>query len=148
VSATFIQHVDISLYRDINTAGKKFDVSFVFNKPTYQALNLKVVSNNGSASVATVTNGFLDQAAWLAGLYRGVYPSFATWNEEKAPDPTHFYLMHEDGRKWLFSINDWNKNLPIPVSLQPGKTWFMNWVSRDGQGNELQLAATGIVVTL
>lgn len=148
VSATFIQHVDISLYRDINTPGKKFDVSFVFNQPTYQALSLKVLTNDGSKSVANVTNGFLDQAAWLNGLYRGVYPSFAIWNEAKAPEPTHFYLMHEDGRKWLFSIADWNKNLPVPVSMQTGKTWYMAWVSRDGQGNELQLAATGVIVTV
>jgi hypothetical protein len=147
VSATFVQYTEIVLYRDLNTAGKKFDVSFVFDKPTYQALNLKA-TNNGASSKANVTNGFTKQVDWLNALFWGVYPSYDTWNEEKAPSPTHFYLMHEDGRKWLYPLADWNKDLPITISMQPGKTWYIVWVNRDGSGKELQLASTGVIVTV
>lgn len=147
VSATFIQYTEIVLYRDINTAGKKFDVSFVFDKPTYANKVLKAV-NNGAASTANIAQDFFRFNDWIQAMYWGVYPSFDTFNEDKAPEPTHFYLMHEDSRKWLYPIADWNKNLPISISMQPGKTWYIVWVSRDGAGNELQLATTGVIVTL
>lgn len=147
VSATFIQYTEIVLYRDINTVGKKFDVSFVFDKPTYQALTLTAV-NNGAASTANISQGIYKQTDWFNALYWGVYPSYDTFNEDKAPLPTHFYLMHEDSRKWLYPVEDWNKNLPISISMQPGKTWYIVWVSRDGNGNELQLATTGVIVAV
>lgn len=147
-SETFIQHTEIVLYRDLNTPGKKFDVSFVFDKPTYQAKVLKAV-NNGASSTANIRNDIEKQQDWLDALYWGVYPSYDSWNEERAPDATHFYIRHPfDGRKWLFPIASWANNLPVPVSMQPGSTWYIDWVARDGTGVELQLATTGVTVVL
>lgn len=147
VSATFIQYTEIVLYRDINTVGKKFDVSFVFDKPTYQNKEAKAV-NNGASTTVSVRQDFYRINDWINAMYWSVYPSYDTFNEDKAPLPTHFYLMHEDGRKWLYPLEDWNKDLPISVSMQPGKTWYIVWVARDGNGNELQLANTGVIVTV
>jgi len=146
-SVTFIQYTELVLYRDLNTDGKKFDVSFVFDKPTYQNRDIKA-TNNGANTTVNIANGFTSQADWLNAMYWGVYPSFDRWNEEKAPTPTHFYLMHEDGRRWLYPLADWNKALPINIALQKGKTWFIDWVVRDSSGNELQLATTGVIVTV
>lgn len=147
-SEIFIQHTEIVLYRDMNTAGKRWDVSFVFDKPTYQAKFLKA-TNNGANSKANIGNGIDNQKAWLDTLYWGVYPSYSLFDEDKAPDPTHFYLRHPfDGRKWLFPLASWKDDLPMPISMAPGTTWYIDWVRRDSNGNELQLATTGVTVTL
>lgn len=147
-SETFIQYTEIVLYRDLNTAGKRWDVSFVFDKPTYGALFLKA-TNNGANSKANVKNGIDKQVDWVKALYWGVYPSYNVWDEEKAPDPTHFYLRHPtDGRKWLFPLASWDADLAIPISMQPGTTWYIDWVRRDSTGSEMQLATTGVTVTL
>lgn len=145
-SVTFIQYTEITLLRDFTTAGQKFEVSFVFDKAAYKNNWLKA-TNNGASSKANVTNGYANQTAWLNALYWGIYPSYDSNNEDKAPLPTHFYLMHEDSRKWLYPIADWNKDLPISISMQVGKTWYIVWVKRDASGNELQLATTGVIVT-
>lgn len=147
-SETFIQYTEIVLYRDLNTAGKKWDVSFVFDKPTYGALNLKA-TNNGAASKANIRNEIWYQKDWIDAMYWGVYPSYNVWDEDKAPEPTHFYLRHPtDGRKWLFPLEQWSEDLPMPISMQPGTTWYVDWVRRDSTGSELQLATTGVTVTL
>lgn len=146
-SVIFIQHTTIVLSKDLTTAGKRWDVSFSYDKPFYGAQFVKV-TNAAANTKFNVTNGYTTQAAWLAGLYRAVEPSYNRFDEEKAPDPTHFYMVHEDGRKWLFSIADWNKQNPINIEMQRGKTWFIRWVVRDSSGKELQLATTGVTVEL
>jgi len=146
-SVTFIQYTEITLLRDLNTAGRKFEVSFVFDKPTYQGAELKIKVNDGANTKVSLTNAMASQSAWLNLLYWGIYPSFDSFNEDKAPTPTHFYLMHEDGRKWMYPLSDWNKDLALPISVQTGKTWFVVWVKRDSAGNEIQLANTGVSVT-
>ena len=144
-SVIFVQHTTIVLYKDSITAGKRWDVSFSYDKPFYGAQFATVV-NNGANTTFNVSNGYATQAAWLQGLYRAVEPSFNRFDEEEAPNPTHFYMVHEDGRKWLYSIEDWNKTNVIPLELQRGKTWYLRWVVRDSAGKELQLGSTGVVV--
>lgn len=146
-SVIFRQFTSITLWKDVNGPGKRFDVLFSANKPVYQAKNV-AVRNNGLSTTFNVTNGYATQAAWLDGLYRGVEPSFSSFDEEKAPDPTHFYLVHEDGRSWSYPLAAWNLDNGINIELQKGKTWYLRWVQRLSSGQELQLAITGVTVEL
>lgn len=146
-SVTFIQYTELTLLRNFSTAGRKFEVSFVFDKPTYQGAELKIKTNDGANTKVNLANAMTTQTNWLNLLYWGVYPSHDSFNEDQAPLPTHFYLMHEDGRKWMYPLADWNKDLALGISVQTGKTWYVVWVKRDAAGNELQLAATGVSVT-
>lgn len=143
-SVIFIQHTAIILYKDLNGPGKRWDVAFSYNDPYYGAKFVKAV-NAGVNTKFNLTNGYTNQAAWLDGLYRAVKPSFNRFDEEKAPDPTHFYLVHQDGRSWRYSVADWNKDNGISVALQNGSGWFIRWVKTGVGGAELQLATTGVV---
>lgn len=144
-SAIFIQHTEVILTRDVNGPGARWEVNFEYGKPTYVSKLANVV-NSGATTTFNIGNGFFSLAEWLDGMYWGVQPSFDSWSETKAITPTHFDLMHEDGRRWRFEIADWNNNNTINIPLQKGKTMFVNWVNRNANGAELQLASTGVVV--
>jgi hypothetical protein len=146
-SVIFIQHTEIVLLKDINGPGTRFQVNYSYGKPTYSSLNV-VAKNNGANTLFKVSNGFETQAEWLDGLYKAVYPSYDTWNEDKAPQPTHFDLVHEDGRKWRYDLSAWNKENLITVAMQKGKTWYINWVNKASSGTELQLGLTAVTVEL
>lgn len=145
-SITFKQHTTVILYKDLTGVGKRWDVSFSENKPLFGG-KFVVVTNAGANTTFKLLNGLTTQAAWLEALYRGVEPSYNRLDEEKAPAPTHFYMVHPiDGRKWLYSVADWDKANAINIEMQKGQTWFMQWVRREAGGVELQLAQTGVVV--
>lgn len=146
-SVIFIQHTEITLLANVNGPGTRWTVNYVQEKAPYKALFANT-KNNGVNTTVNLTNGFATQAAWLDGMYWAVQPSYDTINEEKAPTPTHFYIMHEDGRKWVFPLASWNANNVLPIELQKGKTFFVNWVHRLASGDELQLATTGVTVEL
>lgn len=146
-SLIFKQHTTITLYKDINgSAGKRWEVSFSINKPFYAAKQA-VAFNDGANTTFDLTNGCLTQAAWFDALYWAIEPSYNRWDEDEAPLPTHFYMVHPiDGRKWLYSVADWNQSNAIPVSLQRGQTWLIQWVKRDASNTEMQLAETGVTI--
>lgn len=144
-SVIFVQHTTIALYKDVNGPGKRWDVSFSFNDPFYDSKFVKA-KNAGVNTTANVANGYASQAAWLEGMYRGVRPSFNRFDEDKAPDPTHFYLVHQDGRTWRYAIADWNKDNVITIAMSNGAGWFIRWVKAAANGSELILATTGLVV--
>jgi len=146
-SVVFKQHVGITLYADVNGPGKRFDVSFAEDKPAYQGKFVKV-KNAGVATTFSVDNGFATQEEWLTGMYRSVLPSYNRLEEDKAPNPTHFDLVHEDGRKWRHPIADWNKQNVISIEFGKGRGWFIHWLLRSSSGSELQLATTGVTVEL
>ena len=145
-SITFMQFTTIVLRAPISGSGKRWEVSFAQSTPFFTDKYVQV-SNAGVNTKFNLTNGYANKAAWLEGMYRGVIPSYNRWDEEKAPDPTHFYLAHPtDGRKWLFSVDLWNQANGIAIELQHGQTWLLQWVSRNSAGTELQLAASGVTV--
>lgn len=146
-SVVFIQHTDITLYKDVNGPGKRWDVSFSNDMPSVGGKTL-VAKNNGANTTFNVSQGQRDLVDWIAELYTAIKPSFDPRNEDKAPVPTHFDLMHVDGRKWRFSVNDYNKENPINIALQKGSTWFLSWIYKDASGAELQLGMTGVQVEL
>jgi len=146
-SLTFVQHTEIVLLKDINGPGTRWTVNYAYGKPTYQA-GVLVASNNGTSTTFNLTNGAANQAAWLDRLYWKVDPSYDVWDEEIAPTPTHFELVHEDSRRWQFSVADWNKNNLFPIEFQKGKTWYINWLYKEADGTTFQLAATGVTVEL
>lgn len=146
-SVIFVQHTSFVLWKDVNGPGKRFDVGFAIDKPVYQSKFVSV-KNAGAATTFNLTNGFASQAAWLEGMYRSVLPAYNRFDEDKAPDPTHFDLVHEDGRKWRHPIANWNKANVINIELAKGRGWFIHWVLRQASGAELQLATTGVTVEL
>lgn len=146
-SVVFIQHTGITLYRDVNGPGKRWDVNFSHDMPSFGGKSI-VVANNGENTTFNISQGALDQSLWLDQMYWAVKPSFDPRNEDKAPLPTHFDLMDDTGRKWRFALDDWNKQNPINIPLQKGKTWFISWINKASSGAELQLALTGVVVEL
>lgn len=144
-SVTYVQYTEIILSKNVNGPGTRWTVGFDAAKAAYDALTVKAV-NNGTSTTFNLSNSLANQAAWLDALYWKVNPSYDTYDEDKAPNPTHFDFMHEDGRRWRFAIADWNKNNPINIELQKGKTWYINWVNKAANGTELQLATTGVTV--
>jgi hypothetical protein len=146
-SVVFIQHTDIVLYKDVNGPGKRWDVSFSNDMPAVGGKTL-MVKNAGVNTTFDLSQGQRDQVDWLNELYWSIKPSYSPRNEDQAPTPTHFDLMDDTGRKWRFSIDDYNKQNPINIQLQMGKTWFISWVNRASSGAELQLGLTGLVVDL
>lgn len=144
-SVVFIQHTEIVLLKDINGPGTRWSVQYSLAKPVYSALKLQA-TNAGTASKFKIDQGIYLQSDWLKAMYWAVDPSYDIWDEDTAPTPTHFELMHEDGRRWPFSIADWNKSNAINIEMQKGKTWYINWLNKDSQGNTLQLATTGVTV--
>jgi len=146
-SVVFTMHTEIILLKDINGPGARYSVNYAYGKPTYTA-GFVVANNNGVNTTFNLTNGHTTLEAWLNALYWKVDPSYDVWDEDSAPTPTHFELVHEDGRRWQFSVADWNKNNPINITMQKGKTWYINWLNKDANGTTLQLAATGLTVEL
>lgn len=146
-SVVFIQHTAISLFGDVNATGKRWDVSYSNDMPAMGGKSI-VVKNNGVNTTFSVLNGAASQAEWFNDLYWSIKPTYDSRNEEKAPLPTHFDLMDDTGRKWRFSVSDYNKQNPINIQLQKGKTWFISWIHRASSGTELQLGLTGLVVEL
>lgn len=147
-SITFMQYTTVILRAPISGTGKRWEVSFSEDKPFYTDKFVKVVNAAGNTTF-NVSNGYRLKEEWLEGLYRGVYPSYNRLVEDKAPDPTHFYLVHPvDGRKWLYSIDLWDKANGIEIELQVGQTWLMQWVKRSANGSELQLACSGVTVAV
>jgi hypothetical protein len=145
-SITFFQYTTIILRAPISGTGKRWEVSFAPTTPFFGGMFAQV-TNAGVNTRFNVKNGFANQKAWLEGMYRAVSPSYNRWDEEKAPEPTHFYLTHPtDGRKWLFSIALWDQDNGMPIELQHGQTWVLQWVNRSSAGVELQLAASGITI--
>lgn len=146
-SVNFIQHTEITLYKDINGPGKRWEVSYVHDMPFFGGKVVQV-KNKGLSTTFNLQagNGYASFEEWLAGLYYAVGPSYDPRNENKAPAPTHFDLMDETGRKWRFAITDWNKDNLLGIEMQKGKTWFVSWVVRAANGSEQQLALTGLTV--
>lgn len=145
-SITFMQYTTIILYKDINGPGKRWDVAFSANKP-YFGGKFAQVANASVNTTFNLKNGYASKEEWLVGMYRGVDPSYNRWDEERAPDPTHFYMTHPvDGRRWAFSVDQWDQNNAISIELQNGQTWTLQWVQRDSTGAELQLASSGITI--
>lgn len=148
-SVTFIQHTGITLYKDVNGPGKRWDVSYSKDMPFFGGKVVKV-KNSGAKTTFNLSNGFAssDQAGWLKDLYRAISPVYDSRNEDKAPDPTHFDLMNDAGQKWRFPLVNWNTDNVIGIELGKGKTWYISWVNRSNSGVELQLGLTGVVVEL
>jgi len=147
-SITFMQYTTITLRAPISGSGKRWEVSFSQNMPFFGDKYLQV-TNAGVNTKFTLANGFANKAAWLEGMYRGVAPAYNRLDEEKAPDPTHFYLCHPtDGRKWLYSVDAWNQTSGINIELQHGQTWLLQWVNRNSSGTELQLACSGVTINV
>jgi len=145
-SITFKQYTSIVLRAPITGSGKRWEVSFTQNAPMFGD-KFAQVTNAGINTKFNLTNGFANKAAWLEGMYRGVSPSYNRFDEDKAPDPTHFYMTHPtDGRKWLFSVDQWNQTNGIGIELQHGQTWLVQWVSRNAAGVELQLACSAVTI--
>ena len=144
-SITFIQYTEIALRQDLNGTDARWEVGYEATKPVYKSL-FAAVRNDASNTTVNLTNGFATQAEWLDALYWAVSPGYNALSELKAPLPTHFYIMHEDGRKWRFALDAWNRDNVVPIEFQNGKTIMVNWVNKDISGNELQLATTGVVV--
>lgn len=146
-SISFKQHTDITLYREPAGPGKRWDVSYVHNMPSFGGKSL-VARNRGVSTVFNLKEGneYLVFEDWLNGLYYGVFPAFDPRTEDRAPAPTHFDLMDDTGRKWRFPITSWDKDNLVGIEMQKGKTWYISWVIRNANGSELQLALTGLVV--
>lgn len=142
-SVIFTQHTEVTLLKNINGPDTRWSVNYVPDKPTYRAL-LARARNSGTNTTVNLTNGFANLEAWLNGLYWSVQPSYDQYSEEKAPTPTHFYIMHEDGRRWRFPIAQWNQDNRVEIELQRGRSYFIAWVQRLDSGEELQLALTGV----
>lgn len=146
-SMIFIQHTEVVLIKDVNGPGKRWEVNFEYGKPTYDSKFVKT-TNNGTSTTFNLANDYTTKEQWLEEMYLKVHPSFDSWNEEKPMTPTHFDLMHEDGRRWRYSVDNWNVNNVISIPMQKGKTWYINWINKQAGGAELQLASTGVVVDL
>jgi hypothetical protein len=146
-SVVFIQHTGITLYKNVNGPGKRWDVNFSNDMPAFGGKSI-VVKNNGVNTTFDVSQGQRDLVDWLDELYWSIKPAYSPRNEDKAPTPTHFDLMDDTGRKWRFAVGDYNKENPINIQLQKGKTWFISWINKAASGAELQLGLTGLVVEL
>ena len=146
-SVVFIQHTAITLFKDVNGPDKRWDVSFSNDMPAMGGKTL-VVKNNGVNTTFDISQGLTDQTEWFTQLYWSIKPTYDSRNEAKAPLPTHFDLMDDTGRKWRFSVSDYNKQNPINIQLQKGKTWFISWINKEASGAELQLGLTGLTVEL
>lgn len=145
-SVIFVQHTEIVLLRDKNMEGSKFEVNYSYGQPTYRSKFFESYNPSGDISRFSIKNGFDALEEWLEGLYYAVYPSFDRYNEAYPPVPTHYDIMHEDGRRWRFPIATWEMENDINLRFEDGSTVYINWVYREPNGDELQLATTGITV--
>lgn len=143
-SVIFRQFTNITLYKDVNGPGKRWDVQYNFQKLPYTGIEA-VVKNNGTKTTFNLTNGAKTQAEWLTALYWAIDPSYNDKTEEKAPTPTAFDIMDAKGQRFRYQLADWNKDNTIAIELAKGHTYFICWVNVDQTGNELQLAMTGFV---
>lgn len=145
-SLIFTQHTSVILYKDPLGPGKRWDVSFSANKP-YYGDKYALIKGVGAATTFNLSQDIYLVENWLLAMYRSIEPSYNRFDEEKAPEPTHFYMVHPDKRQWRFTIaTDWNKDNTMGIALQKGQTWFIKWVSRDAAGAELQLGMSAVTV--
>lgn len=138
------QFTNITLYKDVNGPGKRWDVQYTEGKPAYVGAEFNV-KNNGAQTTFNLTAGFATQDDWLKGLYWSVDPAYNRLVEEKAPTPNCFDLMDGKGGRYRYQVADWNKDNAIAIELVKGHTYFIAWINQDQTGAELQLAMTGVI---
>ncbi len=139
-----VQHTTITLFKDINGPGRRWDVRHSYTKPAYTAIPVKVV-NSGVNTTVNLTAGFATQKEWLAGLYSAIEPLYDLTTEEFPPTPTHFEICDLTNQRFRFPIGNWNKANKIAVELPIGNTLFIRWFNVLQNGTELQLGITGVV---
>lgn len=88
-----------------------------------------------------ISNGFNSKEEWLRKIYRAVEPLHDDRTEVEAPDPTHF-IVHTARRQTEFSIDQWDKDLPLYYDLNEGEVLFVRFIRRTVV-NDLQLAVVG-----
>lgn len=140
---TFVQEATITLYNDPFTSGRKWDVRHSYSRPAFKVMTVEFWSQVGGSNPARF-GSVADDQDFLNQGYWAFEPMYDPRQEVKAPEPTHFHLMRQDGTgKSGIPIAAWS-SLPISdLALSEGETLFIQWVRRDaGTGSELQLGVS------
>lgn len=135
------QHTTIVLLGDLNLPTTQWTVSYVYNEEAYSAYKLKSTETSFNLSE------FESKEALLERLYYSVKPGYFTATEERAPEPTHFYLETLDGVATLYNLDNWENVYDIATVINPGYTHNIYWVTSLQGGEMLQLATTGVTPT-
>jgi hypothetical protein len=144
---SFIQYSTITLFNPATAVGRKWNVRHDYNSPGFPNMTVEFWSQTGGgnpgrfANVTTVDE-FLNAGYWAFN------PMYDPRTEVKAPQPTHFDLVREDGTYTsAIPIAAFNQ-LPISsIALSNGGTLYIRWVLREADGNELQLGVSAAVCT-
>jgi hypothetical protein len=141
----FIQYSTITLFNPPSAPGRKWNVRHDYNAPGFPNMVVEFWQqvgggNPGRFATVTTIDEFLDAGYWAFA------PMYDVRTEVKAPTPTHFDLVREDGTFTSgIPVAAFNQ-LPISsIALSTGTTLYIRWVLRESDGNELQLGVSAAI---
>lgn len=141
----FIQYTTITLFNPPSAVGRKWNVRHDYNSPGFPNMVVEFWTQVGGGNPGRFA-GYSTVDEFLEAGYWAFDPMYDPRTEVKAPTPTHFDLVREDGTfTSAIPIAAFNQ-LPISsIALSTGTTLYIRWVLRDDDGNELQLGVSAAI---
>lgn len=141
----FIQYTTITLFNPPSAVGRKWNVRHDYNSPGFPNMVVEFWTQVGGGNPGRFA-GYSTADEFLEAGYWAFDPMYDPRTEVKAPTPTHFDLVREDGTFIsAIPIAAFNQ-LPISgIALSTGSTLYIRWVLREDDGNELQLGVSAAI---
>lgn len=141
----FIQYSTITLFNPPSAVGRKWNVRHDYNSPGFPNMVIEFWTQVGGGNPGRFA-GYSTVDEFLKAGYWSFDPMYDPRAEVKAPTPTHFDLVREDGTfTSAIPIAAFNQ-LPISsLALSTGTTLYIRWVLREADGNELQLGVSAAI---
>ena len=136
------QPVVISLFGEPNFGATPWTVGEAQTNILYgRQLSFERVSGR----VFSVKNHFNNREDWLQALYYNTGPMVDSVIEIKPPLPTHFSVIYEGSELGEFSINNWDNDIAVPITIPLYSNVYIRFLRRVGD-QVLELSMAGLLV--
>lgn len=143
---TFVQHVSITLYNDGNSRLRKWDVINSPTNPAFENLEILYIPQVSGNQYAKFAGGFTSTEEFLNRAYYSIEPSINTLREDKPIKPTHMKLIRQvTGESIVLPVGSWNNLQMDNFTLSNAETYYIAWIKREDNGNELQLGLSAAI---
>lgn len=142
----FVQAAEVSLSKPGNQPGDKWQIKCDPSQNEFFGAGVVARNRlvNTNLSYLTVSASATSREDWINKVFKKLNHLFDDTSEVEAPEPTHF-TIHTRTREYLFSVSQWNQELPIMNDVRVGETVYIRW-TRETVTGVLQLGVTGLAV--
>lgn len=143
-SYRFVQPIAVTLREDGTDANDTWTVNLNPEDTVQYGVGTKAIGDYQYAGRIDLdlSQGCKSLEEWLNKMFYTLDPLRNPSTELRAPAPTHFNLV-VGAQRTEYSVNMWNKVVPLLAVVNPGELLFLEWIHRDGNGDKL-LATSGV----